>query len=219
LNGVLGMAGLLAMSEPNDEQLTYINELQNSGTELKDMLDRILDFTHIEAGAVKLDIAPLHLPEIFSMALRAVQGAADAKGLSLQHSIADNVPALMMGDARRVQQIIAALLDNAVKFTDTGEVALSASGVPAANGEQFTLQIEVADTGIGIPPELREAIFESFVQGDGSITRKAGGNGLGLAIARALVRLMHGEISVQAREQGGSCFRFTVQLGRFDETL
>jgi signal transduction histidine kinase len=219
LNGVLGMAGLLAMSEPNDEQLTYINELQNSGTELKDMLDRILDFTHIEAGAVKLDDAPLHLPELFAMALRAVQGAADAKGLSMRHSIADNVPALLMGDARRLQQIILVLLDNAVKFTEAGEVTLSASGVPIANGEQFTLQIEVADTGIGVPADLRDAIFESFVQGDGSITRKAGGNGLGLAIARALVKLMHGEISVQSRDQGGSIFRFSVQLGRFDETL
>lgn len=224
LNGVLGMAGLLAMSEPNDEQKSYINDLQTAGAELKDMLDRILDFTHIEAGVVRLDLAPLHLPEVFSMALHTVQTDADAKGLSVRHSIADNVPELMMGDAWRLQQIIAALLDNAVKFTETGEVALSASRLPAPNDEQVVLQIEVADTGVGIAPELRDAIFESFVQGDGTITRKAGGNGLGLAIARALVKMMHGEISVQARSESGgsgngSLFRFTVQLGHFDETL
>lgn len=218
LNGVLGMAELLAISNPSSEQQELIAGLQSAGASLRTMLDRILDFTHIEAGHITMDMEPLHLSEIIDAVLRSVRHEAEAKGLSLRHSQASDLPPLLMGDSRRLQQVIRELLDNAVKFTAAGEVSITAAVTPAEEDEHVILHVDIADTGIGVPESMRAAIFESFVQADGSVTRQVGGNGLGLAIARSLVVMMGGEITYQPRPEGGSVFHLAVPLQRFDET-
>ena len=218
LNGVLGMAELLKFSASGAEQADLISQLQCSGNTLKGMLDRILDCTGIEAGLVTLNHEPFQVAETMEIAIRAVKQAADAKGLSLTHSIAPDLPALVMGDSRRLQQVIQELLDNAVKFTPYGEVSVTAATQPPASADQIVLAIEVSDTGIGVPYSMRESMFESFVQADGSITRQFGGNGLGLSIARALITLMGGNLSFRPRPDGGSIFRVSIALTKFDET-
>ncbi len=215
LNGVLGMASLLAMSNPTDEQAPLLSELTQSGKALHDMLERVLEFAHIEAGEVQLKLSPLHLPEVLTVTQHKFQAAAAAKALALRCDIAEDIPILLMGDGRRLQQVIAYLLDNAVKFTEQGEIVLSATVTQAeAIGAEHrcVVCITVADTGIGVPEAMRSEIFQSFVQADGSITRKAGGNGLGLACAQGLVALMGGVISVGANTPVGSIFSFALAL-------
>lgn len=216
LNGVLGMASLLDMSNPSEEQVPLLAELTQSGKALHDMLERVLEFAHIEAGEIQLSLSPMHLPEVMDITMSKFRSAAMAKGLHLHSDIAADIPTLLMGDARRLQQVLAYLLDNAVKFTDSGEIVLSATIAPATDtaGQHCAVCIRVADTGIGIPEALRSEIFQSFVQADGSITRKAGGNGLGLACAQGLVKLMGGLISVSANANApaGSVFSFTLVL-------
>lgn len=214
LNGILGMADLLAMSALDDEQAALLKEMAASGKSLKAMLDRIIDFTHIEAGEITLANDPFAVEPMVSLALSRQRAAAAAKGLALAAELAPDLPAIVIGDERRVLQALECLLDNAIKFTETGQVLVTVRATAPAAGT-VGLEFAVADTGIGVPEDKRQLIFDSFTQADGSITRRAGGNGLGLAIARRLAQLQGGSVELAGREGGGSVFTLSVRAGAF----
>ena len=207
LNGLLGITDLLSLEELGAEQQSMLNEMRQSGENLRALLDRVLELAQLEMGRLVLNPAPVVLAEMVMTAMNRYAAEARRKGLPLKTSIDPDLPEAIVADGRRLQQILAYLVDNAVKFTEHGEIEIAVS-MPGTK----TLQIDVIDSGIGIAPELAERIFESFVQADGSATRRAGGNGLGLAIVKRLVTLMAGHIEVIARPKGGSIFRLNLPL-------
>lgn len=211
LNGVLGMVELLLGTPLNHEQRRYASILAQSGRTLLGLIDEILDFSKIEAG--KLDLRPVDfdLREMLEETAALFDERARAKGLRLRMELAPDFPARVRGDPIRLRQVVVNLLGNAIKFTDAGEVAIH---LRALERDAATLiaRIDVTDTGIGIAPKAQARIFESFVQADGSATRRHGGVGLGLAISRRLVRLMGGDINVESVSKRGSRFWFTVRL-------
>ncbi|MBK6908436.1 MAG: hypothetical protein IPH08_15640 [Rhodocyclaceae bacterium] len=218
LNGILGMADLLSMSELDAEQGALLKEMASSGKALKGLLDRIIDFTHIEAGAISLAMDPFAVGSMVDQSVNRYRTNAEAKALTLAAEYAPDLPEIVVGDERRVQQALECLLDNAIKFTDTGSVRIDVSG-RVLDTERIALYLGVSDTGIGVPTDKRQFIFDSFTQADGSITRRVGGNGLGLAIARRLAQLMGGSVTLSDREGGGSLFALEVVIGRFADEL
>ena len=216
LNGILGMADLLAMSTLDEEQTTLLTQVSSSGKALKALLDRIIDFTHIEAGAITLAEHAFAVEPMVGQALFRHQAAAQAKGLSLAAEFAADLPAIVVGDERRVQQALDCLIDNAVKFTEAGSIRILVGASERAPGT-LCLSMRVCDTGIGVPEDKRQFIFDSFTQADGSITRRAGGNGLGLAIARKLAQLMGGSLTLRDNEGGGSVFTLEILAKVFSE--
>ena len=178
------------------------------------MINDILDFSKIEAGKLSLD------PIAVRPARRARRDppdpgpAAHAKGLELACRIAPDVPDALVGDVGRLRQVLVNLVGNAIKFTERGEVVVAVVLEAASDGTGRRLRFVVADTGIGIPAEKLDAIFEPFEQADGSTTRRYGGTGLGLAISAKLVAMMGGQIWVESQPGRGSTFEFTVALGR-----
>jgi signal transduction histidine kinase/DNA-binding response OmpR family regulator/HPt (histidine-containing phosphotransfer) domain-containing protein len=217
MNGVLGMTELLAETELTDKQRRLVGMITNSGETLLSIINDILDFSKIEAGKIELervDFAPLDVLEDMAELLAA---RAQAKGLELIVRADDDAPAWVTGDPHRLRQILMNLVGNAIKFTHAGEVIVSctsasANGRSARPGEPMMLRFEVRDTGIGIPPEQKARIFQAFSQADGSMTRRFGGTGLGLVIARELAQLMGGEIGVDSQPGRGSLFWFTIRV-------
>jgi signal transduction histidine kinase/DNA-binding response OmpR family regulator len=212
MNAVIGMSGLLLNTELTDEQREYAEIVRQSGDALLTVINDVLDFSKIEAGRMELEAQPFDLREGVEAALDLVSGRAAEKGLDLAYLIADDVPAAIVGDVARLRQILLNLLSNAVKFTEKGEVVLS---VTAKRLEAPTpvheLAFSVRDTGIGIPTDRIDRLFESFSQVDASTARKYGGTGLGLAISKRLTELMGGTLSVESRLGHGSEFRFTIR--------
>ncbi len=211
LNGVLGMAELLLGTPLSREQRRYASILTQSGQTLLGLIDEILDFSRIEAGKLELRSVDFDLREMLEETVAAFDERARAKGLRLRAELAPDFPARVRGDPVRLRQVVVNLLGNAVKFTDAGEVAIHLGTLERA-AATLIARIDVIDTGIGIAPEARPRIFESFVQADSSATRRHGGVGLGLAISRRLVRLMGGDINVESVFGQGSRFWFTVRL-------
>jgi PAS domain S-box-containing protein len=213
MNGVLGMLGLLLDTPLNAEQLDFAQTAESSAEALLNIINDILDFSKIEAGKLELEAIPFDL-------LNVVEGAAEllaAKALErhtvLNARIADDAPTLLIGDPGRLRQIFINLVSNAIKFTDDGEVLITVEPV-SVNPHSATLRCTVSDTGIGIPAEGLNRLFQSFSQVDASTTRKYGGTGLGLAIVKELVSLMGGEVSVASTPGQGSTFAFTLTLPR-----
>jgi PAS domain S-box-containing protein len=208
MNAIIGMSGLLADTQLNDEQRDYAETIRTSGDALLTIINDILDFSKIEAGKVELDEAPFSLPSVIEGALDVLAPAAAAKGIELAYAPPDEPAPALVGDAGRLRQILLNLLSNAVKFTESGEVVLTASGATLPDG-RWEGAIQVRDTGIGIPPQALEHLFKSFSQVDASVSRRYGGTGLGLAISRRLSELMDG--SLMATSSGvpgeGSTFR------------
>ncbi|MDP1804800.1 MAG: ATP-binding protein, partial [Acidimicrobiales bacterium] len=212
MNGVIGMTGMLLDTDLDPVQRDYAETVRISGETLLDIINDILDFSKIEAGKLRLrdvEFDPLVVIEEVA-ALLGTQ--AQAKGLELVTYVEADVPSRLHGDPGRLRQILLNLAGNAVKFTDSGEVVIRADLAGGTEGE-VTLRLVVSDTGIGIPAEERNRLFEAFYQVDHSDTRRRGGTGLGLPIARQLVELMGGQIGVEERPGGGSRFWFTARVG------
>jgi CheY-like chemotaxis protein/anti-sigma regulatory factor (Ser/Thr protein kinase) len=211
LNGVIGMTTLLQQTPLAPEQLEYLEALRNSGEALRALVDQVLDFSKIEAGKLELETVHFDLGNVADQVLDLVGFQAAAKGLELVCWIPAEVPRWLRGDPARLRQVLVNLVGNAVKFTPAGEVAVTAS-LEESTPAGVKLRMEVRDTGIGIEPGAQGKLFQSFVQADGSTTRKFGGTGLGLAISRMLAKRMGGEIGVQSEPGHGSTFWFTARF-------
>jgi signal transduction histidine kinase/CheY-like chemotaxis protein len=217
MNGILGMTQLALRTSLDTEQREYLNTIRTSGESLLTILNDILDFSKIEARELVLDPVPFSLRECILQTIKTIAEQARAKNLELVWRIAPDVPDSLIGDAMRLRQVLLNLLTNAVKFTAEGEILLSVSTdrpleSPAPAVPQACLCFSVTDSGVGIPADKLEAIFEPFKQADGSTTRRFGGTGLGLSICRNIVGLLGGEISVRSEYGKGSTFSFTASF-------
>ena len=211
LNGVIGVSGLLSETALGDEQREYVRALQVSGAALMAVIDDILDFSKIEAGKLEIADEPFELRAIVEDVCSMVALGASDKNVELISSVEPSLPAVVSGDGKRVRQVLTNLTNNAVKFTSAGEVAVALTrGHDTAN--EIQLHFEVRDTGIGIEADAQQSVFESFAQADSSTTRRYGGTGLGLTIAKQLVTLMGGEIGVHSTPGKGSTFWFTLPV-------
>ncbi|GAB6041575.1 hypothetical protein JCM17961_22500 [Endothiovibrio diazotrophicus] len=216
LNAVIGMADLLVESPLDAEQRRYVELSQRAGEVLLVLIDEILDFSRVESGEQALELAPLELAALVEGALAVVSPQGREKGLLMTLEIAPGLPRRVVGDARRLRQILVNLLDNAVKFTERGAVWLNVER-PKSGGEG-ALRFAVGDTGIGIAAEQRVLVFQPFTQADGYVTRRHGGCGLGLALVDRLVSRMGGEIDLESTPGEGTRVAFTVRLPEAPET-
>ena len=222
LNAVIGFADILSDTALNNMQRDYVDTVRESGKLLLALISDILDFSKIESGEIHLEEIDFNLKHLVEDLLRISRPkVADAK-VELYYDYNEKVPVNFVGDPTRVRQIILNLLNNAIKFTEKGEIGICvqpSAGKKAdkeSKGERIAVQVSVQDTGIGIPPEKQKLIFDTFTQADSSTTRRYGGTGLGLAITKALVEKMGGAIWVESEEGEGSEFTFTLDLRKSD---
>jgi PAS domain S-box-containing protein len=213
MNAVIGMTELLLGTQLDAEQRGFGEVIRTSGEALLSVINDILDFSKIEAGRLDLEADPFDLRECVESAMEVVAPAASEKGLDLAYLLAPAAPEALIGDAARLRQILLNLLNNAVKFTERGEIVLTVDAQPLGREDEarrYRVQFSVRDTGIGIPADRLETLFGSFTQLDASTTRRYGGTGLGLAISRRLAEAMGGTIWAESRVGEGSTFHFTV---------
>jgi len=211
LNGVIGMVEL-ALDTPLDEsQRDYLETARQSADTLLSVINDVLDFSKIEAGRLELDLVEFSLRESLTLTMKIMALRADEKGLELLCAVDDEVPDALVADAARLRQVMVNLLGNAVKFTAAGEIAVEVGRELTTTGG-VRLHVRVRDTGIGIPEDKQQAIFEAFTQADSSTTRLFGGTGLGLAISARLVAMMGGRIWVESEPGQGSTFHFTAEV-------
>lgn len=220
MNGIIGMTSLL-MDTPLDRmQKKYARTISNSSNNLLNILNDILDYSRVEAGKLELEIRSLSVKELLEEIKALFGNAASEKGILLEYRLSEHIPDMILADPTRLRQVLVNLVSNAIKFTADGHIRILAERMdsqPADNlepGDDFRLRFQVEDTGIGIPSEKLETIFDSFQQVDNSVSRRFGGVGLGLAISRKLTELMNGGISVRSTSGEGSVFDFfiTVQV-------
>ena len=211
MNGVLGAANLLATTSLTDEQKEYVDILTTAGRALLAVINDILDFSKIEAGRVELEEAQFSIRDLFTGIGRMFETQATDKGLRLTVDVAPNVPDCVIGDGGRLRQVLTNLVGNAIKFTDSGSVAVNLVLADTSPGIA-NLRCAVTDTGIGIAEDDIPRLFSDFTQIDPSMTRRFGGTGLGLAISDRLIRMMGGAIGCTSNPGGGSTFWFTVPL-------
>jgi signal transduction histidine kinase/DNA-binding response OmpR family regulator len=215
LNAVTGMTGLLLDTKLSTQQREFVSIIRNSGETLLTMINNILDFAKIEAKKLELEAHPFELGECIEDALRLFVSQASEKKLELAYLIEPHTPNAILGDMTRLRQILVNLLSNAVKFTERGEVVVyvNATQISDTSEEQpqYELRFAVKDTGIGIPQDKMDCLFQSFSQVDVSTSRKYGGTGLGLTISQKLAEMMGGKMWVHSVEEKGSTFYFTIQ--------
>lgn len=211
MNGVIGMTSLLLDTNLTVEQKNYVETLRVSADNLMTIINDILDFSKIESGKMNLEEAPFELRNCIEDALDLFAQKAIERGIDLLYLIQPDVSSFLIGDITRLRQILINLINNAIKFTEEGEVFISIDKVRDEEGYQV-VQFSVKDSGIGIPKEKIGVLFDAFTQADSSTTRRYGGTGLGLAIAKHLVELMDGEIWVESQVGKGSTFFFTIKL-------
>ena len=213
MNAILGMAHLAMATELSPRQRDYLNKIQTSGQHLLGVINDILDLSKIEAGKMGVERIEFDLGQVLANVGGVVGSKAEDKGLEFLVEVDENVPSYLVGDPLRIGQILINFISNAIKFTESGEVAVAVS-VLDESAQGVTLRFAVSDTGIGIEPGVRERLFANFEQGDSSTTRKYGGTGLGLAISRQLAELMGGSVGVDSALGQGSVFWLTVSLER-----
>ena len=212
MNGIIGMTELALGTELTAEQREYLNTVRSSASSLVSVIEDVLDYSKIEAGRINIEPGNFSLRRCVWDVLDSLSDRAAAKGLELAYRISPQLPDELVGDSKRLGQILANLVGNAVKFTETGEVVVRIEAAAAPN-DQVCLHCTVTDTGIGISQDKQALIFEAFSQADGSATRKFGGTGLGLPISLHLARMMGGQVWVESRLGKGSTFHFTANLG------
>jgi two-component system, sensor histidine kinase and response regulator len=211
MNAVIGLTELILGTEMTSLQREYMTMVKDSADSLLVLINDILDFSKIDAGKLELDVTPFQIREVLGDAMKGLALRARGKDLEVACHVHPDVPEFLAGDALRLRQIVNNLVGNAIKFTQRGEVVLHVTEVLATEG-QAILHFCVQDTGIGIPAEKQQAIFDAFSQADPSTTRRFGGTGLGLAIASKLVGLMGGRLWVESEVGRGSKFHFTASL-------
>jgi len=224
MNGILGMTELALETNLNAEQRDFLQTVHSSALSLLKVINDILDFSKIEAGKFELESQPFSLSQTLADTLKPLSLRAHDRGLELVYSIAPDVPDALIGDPVRLRQVLLNLVGNAIKFTEKGEVVVAVTGEPAAafgtdttpttaqDNAAVMLRFEVRDTGIGIPADKLETIFQPFEQVDGSMTRRYGGTGLGLTICSRFVELMGGRLTVSSIPGKGSTFAFTARF-------
>ncbi|MBF0336835.1 MAG: response regulator [Nitrospirae bacterium] len=212
LNGIIGMTELMYDTEMNHEQREYLDMAKRSADSLMGVINDILDFSKIEAGKLELEPIDFSLRDNIGDTLKTLALRAHKKGLELAYSVPPETPDFIIGDPGRLRQIIVNLVGNAIKFTEKGEIIVDVT-TQSHMDDKICLRFSVKDTGVGIPQDRREKIFESFSQADGSTTRRYGGTGLGLTISRKLAEMMNGDISVESEPGKGSVFHFTAIFG------
>ena len=216
LNGVIGYSELLRESGLDKTQERYLDIITRSGRHLLSILNDILDFSRLEAGAMKLNLTAFCPAEVAREVISGLHTAAHAKGLDVFLSVSEETPGLIIGDPKRIRQILFNLIGNGIKFTPEGYVAVSIHSY-GKNGRTF-IQFSVADTGIGVPDSKYEEIFLPFKQIEGSSSRNHGGSGLGLAICKRLVEQMNGVIGVARNHPNGSIFTFAIECQTSSES-
>ncbi|MBZ5569280.1 MAG: response regulator [Acidobacteriia bacterium] len=212
LNGILGMLELALDTELNSEQREFLSLGKSSADSLLSLINDILDFSKIEAGRLEFESIEFDIRNTLETALKVLAPRAHEKGLELNCHVPTEVPAMLVGDPGRLRQVIVNLVGNAIKFTEVGEVTVDVA-LQSSENHSAVLYVTVTDTGIGIPAERQQLIFDAFAQGDGSTTRRYGGSGLGLTVSRRLVEMFQGRLWLESAVGKGSTFHFTVQVG------
>jgi CheY-like chemotaxis protein/nitrogen-specific signal transduction histidine kinase len=218
MNGVIGMTGLLLDTELDDQQYDFVNTIRSSGDALLTLINDILDFSKIESGKLELEQQPLNIRDCIEETLDMLAPRASEQGLELAYLIYKNTPSNVIGDVTRIKQILVNLVGNGVKFTPKGEVIVAVTSHKLVDPNSvvpdpdptYEIKFAVKDTGIGIPGDKLDRLFQAFSQVDSSTTRNYGGTGLGLAISRRLVEIMEGKMWVESQEHHGSTFYFTI---------
>ena len=213
MNVIIGMTELTLDTELRPKQEQYLSMVRGSAESLLTIINDILDFSKIEAGKLALEFIPFDVKSMVQEIVKSLEMRAYEKGLELASHAQPEIPDIVVGDPVRLRQVIVNLLSNAIKFTESGTIGVDLK-LGSISDSEVQLSIAVKDTGIGVPEDKRQLIFESFVQADGSTTRRYGGTGLGLPISNKLVQLMRGDLRVNSGVGQGSTFFFEVTLGR-----
>ncbi|HEX7880723.1 MAG TPA: response regulator [Candidatus Eisenbacteria bacterium] len=212
MNAIIGMSDLALDTELTAEQREYVGAVKDSAESLLRLINDILDFSKIEAGRLQLELTEFAFRDTLADIIRVLAPKAHAKGLELACQVSRDVPEWLVGDPVRLGQVLTNLVGNAVKFTEAGEVVVRVERL-AQGRNGVTLEFAVKDTGIGIPREKQQMIFEAFAQADSSTTRMYGGTGLGLGISARIVEMMGGRIDIESEPGAGSTFRFAARFG------
>ncbi|MCH6258132.1 response regulator [Puniceicoccaceae bacterium K14] len=211
LNGVIGMTSLLKQTELTSDQIELVNIIENSGENVVNIINDILDYSKIEAGKIELEYTTFSLIETVELAMDLFIEPVSKKNIEIAYLIQEDVPAIAIGDSSRIRQVLVNLIGNAIKFTDSGHIFVNVALAKITNDDAI-VEFTVEDTGIGIPADKLDLLFRSFSQVDTNRDQQFGGTGLGLAISKRLVEIMGGEIKVESQESKGSQFVFKIPL-------